>query len=100
MTGCSPHRRLTRCAAAAVLVIGVLLGAPAVAGASVQVDHPAPCAESRDAPQATAPEPRSAVHDCPTGLPQPDLLTVVLLVAAITTAGAAVGVRRRLGRGR
>lgn len=96
MAVCSADRRLLGCAAVAALVGGVVLGAPAVAGASVQVTHPSPCAASRDASHATAPEPVSAVHDCPTGLPHPDLLAVVLLVAAVTTAGAAVGVRRRL----
>ena len=96
MLVCSPYRRRLRCAAVAALAAGVVLGAPAVAGASVQGDHPTPCAASGDASEATAPEPVSAVHDCPTGLPHPDLLTVVLLVAAVTTAGVAVDVRRRL----
>ena len=95
MPVCSSHR-LLRCAAVAALALGGVMGAPAVAGASVQGNHPSPCAESRDRSHATAPDPVPTVQACPTGLPHPDLLTLVLLVAAVTTAGAAVDVRRRL----
>lgn len=93
----STCRRLPRCAAVAALVVGALLGVPAAADAAVQAAHPSPCAVSRDVPsQTTTAEPVPADGGCPTGLPTPDLLAVVLLVAAVTTAGAAVGLRRRL----